>query len=165
MSISEHHAVSSRTMDIVVAVALLVVAAIVMLDSARLGIRWHEIDGPSAGYFPFYIGLLLAVASLINLLRAWLAAQDTRTFVGRPGLRRVLAVLLPFAGYVLALSFIGIYVASALYIALFMWWFGQYRPIRGLAVGLAVAIALFLMFEVWFLVPLPKGPIELMLGY
>ena len=75
------------------------------------------------------------------------------------------AVFLPFAGYVFALGFIGIYVASALYIALFMWWFGRYPPSRGIAVGVVIATVLFLMFEVWFLVPLPKGPIEQLLGY
>jgi hypothetical protein len=46
-----------------------------------------------------------------------------------------------------------------------MWWFGRYAPVRGLAVGLVIATALFLMFEVWFLVPLPKGPLEHWLGY
>ena len=74
-------------------------------------------------------------------------------------------MFLPLAGYVLVLSSIGIYVASAIYIALFMWYFGAYRLTRGVLVGAAVAVMLFLMFEVWFLVPLPKGPIEAWLGY
>ena len=158
--------VSVRTMDLGVAVALLLVAAVVMTDSLRLGVGWRESEGPTAGYFPFYIGLFLAVASGINLGRAWFdRASATRTFVTRTAIARVLAVLLPFAGYVLALGFIGIYVASALYIALFMWWFGRYPPSRGIAVGVVIATVLFLMFEVWFLVPLPKGPIEQLLGY
>ena len=158
--------VSVRAMDLGVAVALLVVAAVVMTDSLRLGVGWRESEGPTAGYFPFYIGVFLAVASGINLGRAWIdRAGATRTFVTRTAIARVLAVLLPFAGYVLALGFIGIYVASALYIALFMWWFGRYPPSRGIAVGMVIATVLFLMFEVWFLVPLPKGPIEQLLGY
>ena len=158
--------VSVRTMDIFVAIALLLVAGIVMTDSLRLGVGWRENEGPTAGYFPFYIGLFLAVASVVNLVRAWFdRAPGDRTFVTRTAIQRVLAVLLPFAGYVLALNFIGIYAASMLYVALFMWSFGQYPPARGLAVGLAIATVLFLMFEVWFLVPLPKGPIEHLLGY
>lgn len=158
--------VSVRAMDLGVAVALLLVAAVVMTDSLRLGVGWRESEGPTAGYFPFYIGLFLAIASGINLGRAWFdGALATRTFVTRTAIARVLAVLLPFAGYVLAMGFIGIYVASALYIALFMWWFGRYPPSRGIAVGVMIATVLFLMFEVWFLVPLPKGPIEQLLGY
>jgi hypothetical protein len=158
--------VSLRTMDIFVAIALLVVAGVVMTDSVRLGVGWRENEGPTAGYFPFYMGLFLALASVYNLARAWFdRLPGARTFVTKTAMRRVLAVLVPFAGYVVALNFIGIYVASALYIALFMWSFGQYTPIRGLLVGLAIATVLFLMFEVWFLVPLPKGSIEQLLGY
>jgi len=158
--------VSIRTMDIAVAIALLVAAGIVMTDSVRLGVGWREAEGPTAGYFPFYIAVFLGLASLVNLARAWLdRTTGGRVFVTRAGFGRVLAVLLPFAVYVFAIGFIGIYVASALYVALFMWWFGRYAPARGLAVGLVIATTLFLMFEVWFLVPLPKGPIEQMVGY
>jgi len=157
---------SVRTMDVFVAIALLVVAGVVMTDSVRLGVGWRESEGPSAGYFPFYMGLFLALASAYNLARAWFdRVPGARTFVSKTAVLRVLAVLVPFAGYVVAINFIGIYVASALYIALFMWWFGQYTPLRGLFVGLAIATVLFLMFEVWFLVPLPKGFIEQLLGY
>ena len=42
-----------------------------MTDSLRLGVGWRESEGPTAGYFPFYIGLFLAVASVVNLVRAW----------------------------------------------------------------------------------------------
>jgi putative tricarboxylic transport membrane protein len=158
--------VSARTMDVFVAIALLIVAGVVMTDSVRLGVGWHENEGPSAGYFPFYIGLFLALASVVNLARAWFdRVPGARTFVTGTAMRRVLAVLVPFAGYVVALNFIGIYVASALYIALFMWSFGRYSPMRSLLVGLAIATTLFLMFEVWFLVPLPKGVVEQFLGY
>ena len=166
METQDARLVSVRTMDIVVAIALLLVAGIVIGDSLRLGVGWRESEGPTAGYFPFYIGVFLGLASVVNLVRAWFdRAQNARTFVTATAVRRVLAVLLPFAGYVLALNFIGIYLASALYIALFMWWFGRYAPVRGLVVGVAISAGLFLMFEIWFLVPLPKGPLEHMLGY
>jgi hypothetical protein len=158
--------ISIRAMDIVVAIVLVVVAAIVITDSIRLGVGWRENEGPSAGYFPFYIGVFLALASVVNLVRAFVDREPgARTFVSRTAILRVLAVLLPFAGYVVALNFIGIYVASTLYVALFMWSFGGYPPARGLVVGFAIAAVLFLMFEIWFLVPLPKGPIERALGY
>ena len=50
--------ISTRTMEIVVALALLAVSALVIVDSYRLGSKWGD-DGPQSGYFPFYIGLLL----------------------------------------------------------------------------------------------------------
>jgi hypothetical protein len=74
-------------------------------------------------------------------------------------------VALPTLVYVVLVAFIGIYVASALYIATFMLWQGKYRLLPALAISVGVPVALFLLFEIWFLVPLPKGPVEHLLGY
>ena len=60
---------------------------------------------------------------------------------------------------------VGIYVASALFIAAFMIWRGRYGALPTLGASVGVPVILFLLFEVWFLVPLPKGPVERMLGY
>jgi putative tricarboxylic transport membrane protein len=158
--------VSIRTMDIVVALLMLAAAAVVISDSIRVGIGWQENEGPRAGYFPFYIGVLLGVASAVNLIRALFDTKGaTRTFTTAPAIRQVLAVLLPLLVYVAAVAYIGIYVASAIYMTLFMWYFGKYPVWRGAVIGVAVSIVFFLMFEIWFLVPLPKGPLETWLGY
>jgi putative tricarboxylic transport membrane protein len=165
---SEPQLVSTRTMEIVVALLLLAVAGIVIADSLRLGVRWRELEGPGAGYFPFYIGVILAISSAVLLLRAIFDRRGTarlRIFVSKPGFRQVLAVLVPLIAYVASIGFIGIYVASAIYIALFMWHFGRYSPVKGGAIGVAVSLALFAMFEIWFLVPLPKGPVEDFFGF
>lgn len=153
--------VSIRTMDIVVALLFLAAAAVVITDSLRVGMGWQENEGPQAGYFPFYIGLILAVSSAVNLVRAIFDAKGAeKTFTTGPALRQVLLVLIPLIVYVVAVAFIGIYVASAIYMALFMWHFGKFRLWRGLIVGAAVSTVFYLMFEVYFIVPLPKGPVE-----
>jgi putative tricarboxylic transport membrane protein len=157
--------VSTRTMDIVVALLLMGVAAIVITDSVRLGFRWREVEGPASGYFPFYIGLIIAISSLVNLIRAIRSGDGTKTFVTQQAFRRVLAVLIPLAFYVLVVGMIGIYIASAIYIALFMWYFGRYPLPKGIGIGVAVSLVLFMMFEIWFLVPLPKGPVEDFFGF
>lgn len=157
---------SVRTMDIVVALVLMAVAGVVITDSIRLGVRWQAIEGPAAGYFPFYIGLILATSSAVTLVRALVdKPAGGKTFVTKQAFRQVLAVLIPLVVYIVVLGFIGIYVASAIYIALFMWYFGKYPILRGALIGGAISLSLFLMFEVWFLVPLPKGPLEEFLGY
>ena len=74
-------------------------------------------------------------------------------------------MLVPTIVYVIVLAFVGIYVASALYIATFMIWQGKYRLLPTLVISVAVPVAIFLLFEIWFLVPLPKGPVEHLLGY
>ena len=72
------------------------------------------------------------------------------------------AVVLPTsvvgaAVYVLGIQLIGIYVASAIYIAVFMVWLGRYSMLLSASIGVAVMAAFFLMFEVWFKVALYKG--------
>ena len=153
--------VSIRTMEIVVALLFIAAAAVVISDSIRVGIGWRENEGPRAGYFPFYIGVIMAAASLVNLVRAIRDRQaGARVFTGKRAFRQVLAVLIPLLVYVAAVALIGFYVSSAIYMALFMWYFGKYAIWKGALAGAALSALFFLMFEVWFLVPLPKAPWE-----
>lgn len=162
---ASEHTVTRRTMDIVVALALMGVAALVMADSWRVGARWAS-DGPQAGYFPFYIGLIMMVASGWTVLQNLITKHpDRANFVDRTQFRSVLQVLVPTIVYVGVISLLGIYVASAIFIAFFMWWLGKYKLPLILPVALGVPLVLFVMFEIWFLVPLPKGPLEAALGY
>lgn len=157
--------ISVKAAEIAVALLFLLVAALVIYDSHRIGFGWAA-EGPQSGYFPFYIGVIIAVAAAVNLLRALLSADPGRkAFVERAQFRAVLSVLMPAVIYVGAIYFVGIYVASALFIAIFMRWLGRFSWTKLAAVSLTVPVCLFLMFEVWFLVPLPKGPLEAMLGY
>ena len=151
-------AVTTRTMEIVVALLFLLVGGVVAFDSYRLGASWAD-EGPQSGYFPFYIGLIICIASIVTLLQALTrqAAESNTTFVERGQLKLVLAVLVPAAVYVLGIQLIGIYVASAIYIAVFMVWLGKYSWLKSVALGVAVSVSFFAMFEVWFKVPLPKG--------
>ena len=75
-------AISTRTMEIIVALALLAVGALVVFDSYRLGAKWGD-DGPQSGYFPFYIGLLLGIVEprqrwRTSLFDKWRRAQQFR---------------------------------------------------------------------------------------
>uniref|UniRef100_UPI002FC781FF tripartite tricarboxylate transporter TctB family protein n=1 Tax=Bosea sp. (in: a-proteobacteria) TaxID=1871050 RepID=UPI002FC781FF len=82
-----------------------------------------------------------------------------------PGIKRMAAIFIPAVIFVLATNYIGIYVSATIYIGAFMVFFGKFPVWKALAVSLSLAIVNFLMFEVWFLVPLPKGPLEAALGY
>ena len=157
--------VSKRKADIVVALLLAGAGALVIYDSLRLGIGWAA-DGPQSGYFPFYIGLFLVLASLGTVGVALFGRrQRDGVFVERGQLRDVLKVLVPTAIFIGLIGYIGIYVASALFIALFMRWLGKFRWRMIGIVSVAVPFVFFLLFEIWFLVPLPKGPLEDFLGY
>ena len=157
--------VSKRKADIVVALILAGAGALVIIDSLRLGVGWAA-DGPQSGYFPFYIGLLMVVASIGTVcVTVFGRDQSVGAFVERAQFRDVLKVLVPTIMFVALIGVIGIYVASALFIGTFMRWLGRFRWRTIIIVGVAVPLALFLLFEIWFLVPLPKGPLEDLLGY
>ncbi|HYI88706.1 MAG TPA: tripartite tricarboxylate transporter TctB family protein, partial [Beijerinckiaceae bacterium] len=102
-----------------------------------------------------------AVTFGVNLL----ARAPMANFVDRSQLKQVLQVLVPTAIFVASIGFLGIYLASALFITFFMWWLGKYPLYKILPIAILIPVLLFFMFEVWFLVPLPKGPIEDALGY
>ena len=157
----------NHTVDTVVAVLLIIVSIVVMVEARRLGAAWGS-DGPGAGYFPFYIGLILCISAVGILYQATLGkTRDTGTFVDREQLGRVASVLLPALVYVLAIKFLGIYVASAIYVCLFMIVLGKYSPVKSVITGIAVNAFFFVLFEVWFKVPLFKGTLEPLrfLGY
>ncbi|MCG5235597.1 tripartite tricarboxylate transporter TctB family protein [Xanthobacter oligotrophicus] len=157
--------VTNRTMDMVVALIFMGVSALVMSDSWRVGASWAA-DGPQAGYFPFYVGLIMFVASTVTLVQNIVTRHpDLTNFVDRTQLVSVMQVLIPTTIYVGLIFLLGIYLASAVFIAFFMGWLGKYSPAKIIPVAVGVPLALFVMFEIWFLVPLPKGPLETALGY
>lgn len=165
----EHHshdrsAASTRTLELVVAALAFALGAIAAYDGSRIGSGWG-IEGPQAGYFPFYIGLIICLTSAVLFVRAlWDKAKAREMFVARGQILLVLKMLVPSILYVVGISFLGIYVSSTLYIAFFMRWLGRYAWIKTLPVAFGVSVAFFLLFEVWFKVPLPKGPLEALLG-
>jgi hypothetical protein len=149
--------VSGRAVEIVVAALVGLFGATIVYDSVRLGARWAS-DGPQAGYFPFYIGLFICACALAVLVLA-IAGKHAggRVFVSWVALRQVMQVLGPAAVYVLAIQLIGIYVASAAYIAIFMIWLGRYSVGLSAAIGVGVMTMFYALFEIWFKVPLYKG--------
>ena len=160
---------SVRVWEIVVASLFLIFGAIVVWDSRRLGAAWGS-DGPQAGYFPFYIGVLICLASGATLIAAFGASEGLRkVFLTRGQIKMVLTVMVPSTVYVFLIANpwigLGIYVASAIYIAFFMRYLAAYSWARIAAVSIGTMVVFFLMFEIWFRVPLPKGPLETALGF
>ena len=155
-------AVSNRTMEMSVAAITFVLGAMVIYDSLRIGSGWGE-EGPKAGYFPFYVGLLICLASVANFVKG-MGDKSGDSFVSRSQARDVLKVLLPMFVYVFFIKFLGLYLASAIYIACFMRWVGKYSWGKVVTVSVGVTVGFFLVFDTWFKVPIIKGPLEALLG-
>jgi putative tricarboxylic transport membrane protein len=159
--------VSNRTMNMAVAVGLMLVAAVVMLSCYRLGAGWEKNVGPQSGYFPFYVALFMFVSSGATLLQNVFSHRRERgdSFFSRGEMNMVLHFLIPIIIFVVLALYIGIYISTFLFITYFMMWHGRYSLYQTLPVAVVVPIVLFVVFEIWFLVPLPKGPVEAWLGF
>ena len=161
---TDRPAASTRAVEIGVAALIVLFGLVVVIDSYRLGARWGD-DGPQPGYFPFYVGLLICISGVAILVRGWRnAALSGESFVSREELKKILTVLAPTVVYVSLIAYLGFYLTSTLYIAYFMWQLGKYAWIKIVPVAVGVSVVFFLIFEIWFSVPLPKGPLEAALG-
>ena len=152
-----------RAADIATASFLLLLGGLVLVEAIRLGFRWGP-DGPQSGFFPFWLAVVVILHSAAILVQA-VRKKSTEPFATRDQLRMVLTVAWPAAAMVLLTHFIGLYVAAALYLAFYMRLVGRHSWVATVGLSLAIPLATFVVFEKWFLVPLPKGPLEAWLGY
>jgi len=160
----EQPAFRFKTAELAVAGIIFLLGAIVVFDSVRLGAKWAA-DGPQPGYFPFYLGCLICAASAINVALALRVSEEHNgSFVGREQLKLVLSVLVPSAVFAGLIGWLGIYVSAILYVGFFMRWLGRYAWWKLVLVAAGNSTVFYLIFEVWFKIPLPKGPLEALLG-
>jgi hypothetical protein len=152
-----------RIVEVGVAGFCALIGLITIVGSLKVGIGWGA-EGPKSGFFPFYLGLIIVIASAVNAVEAWITVAPDNLFANWGQLRNVMSVVIPTTIYVFVVPHSGIYLASAVLIAVFMMWLGRYRWKITAAVAIGVPVAVYVLFEKWFLVPLPKGPIESLLG-
>jgi putative tricarboxylic transport membrane protein len=151
--------------EIVVSLLLIALALTLGFDNWRTGISWDS-TGPQAGYFPFYLSVILGLASLYGLATTLLARQGAaETFVTRAQLRRVMAVFVPTLLFCLATQYLGMYVASFLLIAIFMRMVGRIALWKSLLTAFLFTAIMFVTFDIAFDVIMPKGPLEAAFGY
>jgi hypothetical protein len=175
-----------RTLEISTAVAVALVGAVVSFESLTHDIAWNE-AGPGSGYFPFRVGLLLIGVAVVQLIRGrrlppeggsygtdggshGIAAGGTGSasdesgangpvaFVTREELGRSLSVFWPTAALVAAMFLLGSYVPSGIYLAWMLRRHGGRGWLPSIAYGAVVMAIFFLIFDVWFRVPLARGP-------
>jgi len=136
---------------------------LVLVGSLQVGIGWG-VEGPQSGFLPFYISLFIIGGSLINLFNVNGADGRRGVFSSWGRLRRVMAVIVPSVAYVAFVPLLGMYVSSALLIAVFMTWLGGYKLWSMLPIAIGVPIIAYAVFERYFQIALPKGPLEFWLG-
>jgi len=158
-----------RTADLVTAALLMALGGIVIYDAVRIGVGWGD-EGPRSGFFPFWLAALMVAISAAIIIQA-LVSRSKKPFVTRDRFVPVFKVLAPIAGFIVVTdppgpwSGLGLYVAGGLYLGFYMRWVGRHDWRSVVALSFAVPVITFFIFETWFLVPMPKGPVEAWFGY
>ena len=158
-----------RTADLVTAALLMALGGIVIYDAVRIGVGWGN-EGPRSGFFPFWLAALMVAISAAIIIQA-LVSRSKTPFVTRDRFVPVFKVLAPIAGFIVVTdppgpwSGLGLYVAGGLYLGFYMRWVGRHDWRSVVALSFAVPVITFFIFETWFLVPMPKGPVEAWFGY
>ena len=156
---------SHSHVDAIGGVVIFLIGVVMMVDNYKLGAGWAA-DGPQGGYFPFRVGAIICIAAATVVVKALFSKNRNHViFVSWAQLRLVLMVFVPTVLYVLATQFVGIYVASTIFIAAFMRVMDKRSWLKVALVSVGISVALFWLFEIQFGVPLPKGPLEHLLGY
>ncbi len=148
--------------EFVMALGLLLGAIMLVREALRLPIGWTT-AGPGAGFFPFWLAggvMLFALLILGRTLRVGRAGSSTmvmKPFIAATAWRPLLIAFLPMVAVVAVIEYLGLYLGGGLYLAGYMRWVGRHRWPRIVLVSVLVPLGLFVVFERWFLLPMPKG--------
>jgi hypothetical protein len=151
---------SRLTAEVAASTVTLIIGAVVCLAAREHGTGWGD-AGPQPGYFPFYVGLIIALASLGTLVQAVRQHRDRQVpFLTVAQGQRILAFFGPMLAFVVLAAVLGLYVGLVIYLCGVMVRQGGYRLHKALLVSVGTALACYVVFEIWFQVPLLKGPLE-----
>lgn len=151
-------------MEMATAIGLAAFGGAVIAGSLKLHVGWAAQTGPQSGYFPFRLGVLLCIVSAVLFFQAALSAKGGEGFATREQAMRSLAIFVPTVLLVLAMAWGGTYLPTAVYLLFMARRHGSFSWAKAGAVALGAVVALYLLFEMWFQVPLHKGPLEAWLG-
>ena len=94
---------------------------------------------------------------VVRSLRVPAPSGRAAPFVPREAFRPLLIAFLPMVAVIAALNYLGIYLGGALYLAGYMIFVGRHHWSTVVLVTILLPLALFFIFERWFLLPMPKG--------
>jgi putative tricarboxylic transport membrane protein len=146
-----------RLADRVAAVLLLAFGAGYALTAARAYTYWGA-HGPGSGFFPFWLGVAMAVLATLFLIGAVRQSEPGVPWLpDRRGVLRLVAVVGASALFIALVPVLGMTLATALFLL------GLLRFLEGhawrvaLGVALATAGANWAIFTWWLSVPFPTG--------
>ncbi len=156
-----------RKADIVTAAILLGIGLLILLDCIRLGVGWG-MEGPRAGFWPFLMALGMVLGSVVILVQAVQrkgVAKSDKPFIPREAIKPVLQCAIPAAAMVVLTEFIGLYIAAGLYLAVYMRWIGRHSWVTVLILSIGIPAVSYIVFDKFFLIPMPEGRLKGLLGF
>lgn len=147
-----------RKVELLWATAFLVVAAIVIIESFRLGFGWQE-HGPQAGFVPFWLAIVMVVCGGIIILRGLLMEVGESFFMSRPAMWAMIWVFLASTLLAFMIGTLGMYIATVVFAVLFTYWLGRHPWYVALGFAIITALAVYYGMEKGLTIPLPKSPV------
>lgn len=147
-----------RPYEVGTAAAIVLIAAVAMFDSRRDLFFDLSASGIGPGFYPFWSAALMGVAAAILTYRALATALPSAgVFAGPDSVPSVLKLVVPMFAYAASLPWLGLYVATALFMGFYASYLGRYRWYRVIAIGILVPLAIYAVFEIGFKLTLPKS--------
>ncbi len=153
-----------RRAELASVLVLVAVAAVFAWYAQELPIGWVRGSGPGGGFFPFWLSVIMgAVAVAVGvqeLLKGSAPRRAAERFFTEGGLRQVLFIAVPGFIMLALIDVISTYLAAMLFLSYYTRVMGKHSWPIVILVTLAVPTGVFLLFEKFLLIPLPKGYLE-----
>ncbi len=147
-----------RKAETIVALVL-AVFGLAMLQQARQLSFSLPGAGPGPGFFPFWLSIGVTLGGVIVVVQSLVRPREDGEFIPAHAWRPLLIAFLPMLAVMAVIKYLGIYLGGALYLAGYMRFVGRFRWASLVVISVAIPLLLFLIFERWFLFPMPKGVI------
>ena len=149
----------TKTADIITALIIMLFGVIVAADSIRIGIGWAA-DGPEGGFFPFAMAVLVIGGSVLVIrqaIKGTSSVKGNKRFVEVGGMKPILIVVIPACLMILFIDVVGLYISAMIYLVGYIKWAGDHSWRTSLLVGILVPLVSYIVFEKFFLIPMPMG--------
>ena len=147
-----------RKADRITGIITLIFSGYIIAASSGMS-RQGQSFGPGVGFLPFWLGVVMAILSVLLILKSWRlpAGQTKRVFPGRGPLISIAAVMAGLAVYILLIEVLGFLVDTFLFIVFLLGGVERERLRMALPVAILTAGALYIIFHVLLEVTLPKN--------
>jgi len=141
--------------DRIVSTVFLVFSCLIMIESVRL--KLDEIREPGPGFFPFFLGLTLAILSIIAFI---FPEQKKKMAAFWDDWQKGRGIVSIFAGlivYLLLVRTLGFYIDTFLLMTFLLKMSGEKGYKRPLLIALLTVGVTYLLFHKLLFIPFPQG--------